>query len=185
MDKSTDELSTQDLRRDLAGQRDDIGRDLEAIGDRLSPGRVADRSRERARRRVDSWRERVMGIEQQTKTQIGSTIPSPSDTSSMVEERVQGSPIAVGLVAFGLGFIAGSVLPASRTEQDLAKKVEPQVERVAGELADTAREAADHLKPAVQEEAAAVKDDATTAVSNSTEAARAEASAAAQDIRSS
>ena len=61
MDTATGELSTDELRRDIAARREDLGRDLDAIGDRLSPGRMVDRTRGRARMRVVAVRDRVMG----------------------------------------------------------------------------------------------------------------------------
>ena len=182
-DMTSTDMTTTELRRDIAAQRQDIGRDLEAIGDRLSPGRVADRSRERVRRRASSWKERVMGT-------MGDAVPSASsmtpDTppSEVVTEKVEGSPLVAGMVAFGIGFIAGSVLPASRREQQLARDLEPQVGQLAREVADTARSAGEDLAPVVQEEAAKVKDEATKAASSVAGTAKSEMSTARDEVRS-
>ena len=191
MDTTTGELSTQALRRDIAEQRDDIGRDLTAIGDRVSPGRVADRSKERARRRMSEWKDRVMGSADDVKTTIGSSSSSSSsrvrDTAESaggtVVDTVEGRPVVAGLVAFGIGFLAGSVLPATRPERDLARKVEPQLESLAEDVGGTAREAVDNLRPVVEDEVSAMTDEAKAAASSTAAAARDEADAAKQDVQ--
>jgi len=191
MGTSTDQLSTDELRREIAGQRDDIGRDLTAIGDRLSPGRVADRSKERARQRVTSWRDRVMGPAQQVKTSIGSAGQGTGDrigdqAGSAVQaatDRIEGSPIAVGLVAFGIGFIAGSALPASRPERQLAQSIEPQVEQLAAQVSGAAREVVEEAAPAVQDELGSAREEAAAAAGNVVDSAKDEAAAARQDVQ--
>src|SRR5690606_6660579 len=148
--------------------------------------RVADRSRERAKRRASTWRDRVMGTMGDARGRIGDALPSaPSmgsgtsssqSTSELVEERVEGSPLVAGMVAFGIGFIAGSVIPASSREKELARSVEPQLGQIAQEAADSARTAGEHLAPVVQEEAEAVKGEATEAASSVAGTAKSEMS---------
>jgi len=187
-------MTSDELREEIAERREGIGRDLTAIGDRVSPGRMADRSKERARRNVASWRTRVMGSADHVKTSIGGAASSAtgsagsgvgqriSDTEDMVTERVEGSPIAVGLVAFGLGFIAGSLLPATRQEQRLAEKVEPQLDQLAQTVGSTARQAADKVAPTVSEELDAAKGEAKDAVSSAKESAKDELQSAREDV---
>jgi hypothetical protein len=129
-----------------------------------------------------------MGTVEDRRARMGEAMPSgegmESSPSEMVAERVEGSPLVAGMVAFGLGFIAGSILPATGRERDLARSVEPQVERLAQGVADTARSAGEHLAPVVQEEATAVKDDATRGASAVADSAKQEAAAARQDVKS-
>jgi len=173
---STGQASNEHLRRELSDQRQEIGRDLEAIGDRVSPGRIADRSRERTRRRVTGWRDRGMGSADQMRTSITDHVPfggnGDSNGSGGVADRVEGNPFAVGMVAFGFGLVLGSVLPASRKEEELARAVEPQLERMAEGLGETARGTAEKLSPSVEQEMSAVKDEAKSAVSSTVEAAK-------------
>lgn len=195
MDTTAGELSsTEALRRDIAEQREDIGRDLTAIGDRVSPGRVADRSKERARRRVGEWKDRVMGSSEDVRTTVGSPASGSAPSGSRVRDTaesaggtvvdtVEGRPIVAGLVAFGVGFIAGSILPSSRPERDLARKVEPQLESLAEGVGGTAREAAENLRPVVEDEVSVMTDEAKAAASSTAAAARDEAEAAKQDVQ--
>jgi hypothetical protein len=190
-DMTSTDMTTTELRRDIASQRQDIGRDLEAIGDRLSPGRVADRSKERVRRRASGWKDRIMGTMEDARGKVTDSMPSGSSMtpdgppSEMVSERVEGNPLVAGMVAFGIGFIAGSVLPASRKERELAHRVEPQMGQIAQEVADTARSAGEELAPVVQEEAAKVKEEASEAASSVAGTAKSEMSSARDEVRSS
>ena len=52
---------------------------------------------------------------------------APGQALNAVEERVEGSPMAAGLVAFGIGFLAGSLMPGTRRESELASRLEPQI----------------------------------------------------------
>lgn len=192
MDTTTDELSTDELRRDIEARRDDIGRDLYAIGDRVSPGRVAERTRNRASRRMASWKDRVMGSADQAASHIDATGASvtdrldglrPSELSDRVEHRVEGSPLGMGLVAFGFGFVLGSLVPGTSSERRAAEAIEPQLQQTAREAASTAREAADHLAPQAQEELDAVRDDAAHAAAEVSERGRDEARAAVDEVR--
>lgn len=194
MDTTADAVRTEELRREIAARRDDIGRDLEVIGDRVSPGRMADRTKERTRRRVNGLRERVMGPVDSARTTFGDAGSSLSsaastagdrDPAGAVAERVEGSPIAMGLVAFGIGFVAGSVLPASRSERQAARRLEPAVAQAAHTAADAARDVGEHLAPAVQDEVDAVKEEAQQAVGNVTEKSKEEAGALRDEVRPS
>jgi ElaB/YqjD/DUF883 family membrane-anchored ribosome-binding protein len=81
--------------------------------------------------------------------------------------------MAAGLIAFGAGLLAASIIPTSRREQQLAQQVQPALETVAseagsaaqgvaGELKEKAQEAAHELKDSAQESVQAVKADATS-----------------------
>ena len=53
--------STEELRRDIEATRSDMGATLDALEDRLSPGRVAQRQKNRFSAWTQSMRDRVMG----------------------------------------------------------------------------------------------------------------------------
>ncbi|UDY37501.1 DUF3618 domain-containing protein [Dermatobacter hominis] len=197
MDTGTGELSTDELRRDIAARREDLGRDLDAIGDRLSPGRMVERTRGRARMRVVAVRDRVMGPARSTrsamydaKRHIGdggggtgtSVRDAPGDALHAVEGRVEGSPLAAGLVAFGIGFLAGSLMPATRSESDLAARMEPQLEDATRAVAQGAKEAAGEVAQVAKDEAAQVKDEATDAAGSVKETAQQHAAEAKDEV---
>lgn len=81
------------------------------------------------------------------------------DAPAAVKRGTRGNPLAAGLVAFGLGLLAASLIPASRAEQDAAQqlkdKAEPVVRDAAQHLAEQAKqplaEAGEHLRAAAEQ----------------------------------
>ncbi len=78
----------------------------------------------------------------------------------------RGNPLAAGLIALGAGWLVGSLIPASRAEQDAAERVKEQAAPLVDEAKSAAQEMGEHLKPQAQEAMASVKDTATTGVEN-------------------
>lgn len=199
MDTRSDELSPEELRQDIAARRDDIGRDLDAIGDRLSPGRMVERTRGRARTRVVTVRERVMGTARgarssmdDAKQHIGdqgrsagtSVKEAPGQAMHAVEERVEGSPLAAGLVAFAFGFLAGSLVPGTRREAELTSRLEPQLEEATRAVASGAKDAATEVAGVAKDEAQDAKEQVTEAAHEVTSSAQDHAQAAKDDLSS-
>ena len=106
--------------------------------------------------------------------------------------QTQGSPLAAGAIAFGVGFLIAAVFPPSQAEQQAAQslldKAEPLKDElvaagqdVAGELKDSARAALDEVKDTAvagkeavadtaHEQVETTKDTAATAASSVTDA---------------
>lgn len=77
-----------------------------------------------------------------------------------VTESTQGNPIAAGLVAFGVGALAATLIPETRAETEQLSKV---AEPVREEVTTAGREVAENLKSAAQESATAVKESVSDA----------------------
>jgi F0F1-type ATP synthase membrane subunit b/b' len=180
---------------------------MEALGDRVSPGRIADRRKAAVRQKVANARERVMGTTEQARegvagtaggatTAIGthassaaSTVgegasamaSSVSDTVShtpdMVRARTEGSPLAAGLVAFGAGMVLAGLLPATDKEKQAAQAVQPALDTVKGELRTAAQDAVEDLKPTAQGAVTDLRDTAQQAVTTVTDQAHGAADA--------
>ena len=97
----------------------------------------------------------------------------------------------MGLIAVGVGWLAGSLLPASDAEQRAAAKVKdsaaPKVTKsareMAGNLQEPAQQAAESVKSTAADATAAVKDDAASSAQQVKEQAQ-DAKDAVQDSRS-
>lgn len=98
---------------------------------------------------------------------------------SGVARRAQGSPVAAGLIAFGVGLLASSLLPASRVEQQAAETVKEQAEPMVTQLTDAAKNAAENLKEPAQQALVSVRDTTTDAV----DTVKDHGAAAAQDVK--
>jgi hypothetical protein len=103
------------------------------------------------------------------------TMPSAagrmSETPAQIRRQTAGNPLAVGLIAVGIGWLAGSLLPASSAEQRAAAKVKdtaaPAVtgaaQDAAASLKNSAQQAAESVKATAADAAATVKDESASA----------------------
>jgi gas vesicle protein len=97
--------------------------------------------------------------------------------------QTQGNPLAAGLIAFGVGWLVSSLLPASEKEKELAQQAESAVREHKDALLEPAKQAAqeigDQLKPAAQEAVESVKATAQDAAAT----VKDEGQAAVQDVQ--
>jgi gas vesicle protein len=98
----------------------------------------------------------------------GSALSAASDAAgnvaSTAQDRVEGAPLAAGLVAFGTGVVLASLLPATRAEAEAAHRVVETAKEKGQPLLDEARsageEVAANVKQSATEAAQQVKDSA-------------------------
>ena len=157
----------QQLRQEIEQQRSMLGRDLEALGDHVSPGRIVERRRTAAAQSFRGVKDRVMGVADDTSSAVtdraGSVAGAVSSAPHLARTQTQGNPLAMGLVSFGVGLVAASLLPTSRQERQLAAKAEPALQSAAEHAGALAREDVDELVPAAQSAAMDLRDDAADA----------------------
>lgn len=89
---------------------------------------------------------------------------APGTTSGGVEG--QGIPLAAGVIALGVGWLAASLLPASQKEQELASRLEERAQPVLDDVKQQARHVAEELKEPAQQAAQHVKESATDSTEN-------------------
>ena len=72
-----------------------------------------------------------------------------------IVRQTQGNPLAAGLIAFGVGWLVSSILPASEKEKQLAQQAETAISENKDALLAPAKQAAqeigEQLKPAAQQ----------------------------------
>ncbi|MCU1359835.1 MAG: hypothetical protein JWN99_1124 [Ilumatobacteraceae bacterium] len=156
--------NTEELRREIEQTRTGLGDTLDAIGDRVSPSRVIERRKNRVTGAFRNARERVMGVSADAGHAIGGTaenaMQSVHDAPQAVRSQAQGSPMAAGAIAFGMGFIAAAAFPPSRTEQQMAGNLTDRIEPLKQEASSAAREMVDHLKEPAMDALGSVKETA-------------------------
>lgn len=157
--------NADELRRDIEQTRDGLSDTLDAIGDRVSPGRVLERRKNRAVQGIQSLRDRVMGSASDATDSIhnatGSAVDTIKDAPDAVRHQTQGSPVAAGAIAFGVGFLIAAIFPPSQPEQQVAHDLMDKAEPLKDELASAGREVAEQVKGAAQD---AVEEIKSTAV---------------------
>lgn len=179
MGQSTEELSTQ-----IAGTRESLASDLDALQDRVSPSAIVERRKEAARSKVRSVKDKVMGSGGGGTTGTNSMASdaagvrsSATDAKDAAGEAIDGSPLAAGLIAFGAGLLIAALIPATDTEQRASQKVVDAAQPLADEaksigqevgtsLKDSATEAAQQVKQSAQDSAQHVQEEGKSAADN-------------------
>jgi gas vesicle protein len=187
--------SPEELKQEIEQTRQEMTRNVDAIGDKVSPGRIVQRRVDRTKTAVGSIRERVMGSGSSNGGGLGEKASSARDSLTGAPDaamsRTQGNPLAAGLLAFAGGMLIGSLLPASEAETQAAQALEDKMkEPVKQELGDIAGQLKDDLQPSAQEAVENVKDTASQAAQTvseqgqqSVETVRSDAKGAADDVR--
>ncbi|SNR72947.1 DUF3618 domain-containing protein [Blastococcus mobilis] len=197
------------IRRQIEDTRRELSYDVDALNEKVNPARVVDRRVTAAKGRMSSIREKVMGSAQDTTSQAqgmasnaaGSVQGAASSAADSVQSaassavgavqqapdtivrQAQGNPLAAGLIAFGVGWLVSSLLPASEKEKQLAQQAESTIRENKDALLEPAKQAAqeigDQLKPAAQQAVDSVKSTAQDAATTVTEEGR----SAAADVQ--
>jgi len=166
---------TEELKREIEYTRNDMSGTLEAIGDRVSPGRMMQRKKNRVSQTVGSMRDRVMGTAQDAKEQLSQTSGNATEAvkhaPEMVAQRASGAPMVAGGIAFGLGFLVAVAFPPSQAEENASAKVRDAIEPIKEDIVESAQQVMDHVKEPAKEHMESLKE-------TSTEAARSVASTA-------
>jgi ElaB/YqjD/DUF883 family membrane-anchored ribosome-binding protein len=202
-------MSTSDpneIRENIERTREELSHDVDTLGDRVSPSHIAERQKEKVKSRVSDVKDRVMGTVHHTTDSAGSTTHDMADkgrekaasvadsarhTASsaadsvrsaprVVRERTEGNPLAVGLVAFGVGLVLASLIPSTRAEQRAATAAKDKAAPLVDDIKSTASDVAHDLQEPAKESMEAVRDAAKDAAQQVGQHGR----EAASDVRS-
>ena len=181
--------SPDQLRREIEETRMGMSENLDAIGDRVSPGRIVERRTNRMRNGVTSLRERVMGAP----SSMGSALSDRTPDMGGVTERVsgagdalrsapegakqtaQGNPMLAGALAFGAGFVAAAVFKGTEAEARAATTLQEKAQPLKEEAQSVAREVASGLQEPAQQAAESLKETAASGAESVKEAAQSSA----------
>ena len=197
------------LRREIEQTRRELGTDVDALGDKVSPRRVMERRVDRTKNAIGGVKERIMGTTSDASSSAGGAISgaassvqdrmsgaasgvqhaassvgdTATDTAYRARRQAQGNPLAAGLIAFGLGWLVSSLLPPSEKERQLAHQVkdqaQPAVQAVGQQAGQALSEMKDNLQQPAQEAVESVKQTAADAAGTVKDEAR----SAAGDVK--
>lgn len=134
------------IRDEIEQTRTELRDDVDALSYKVSPRRVVGSRVDRVRGAWHGMTGRVMG----TAADVGERASAAPD---LVREKAQGSPLAVGLVAFGVGMVVSSLLPPTRAERRMAGQVRETVAEHGEELKQKAAEVGREMKENLEEPA--------------------------------
>lgn len=171
--------NADEIRAHIEVTRAELGTDVDALADKVTPSKIAHRQVGKVRDAIGGIRERVMGSAEDLADRGSAASDTIADAAHTAKEKVEGNPLAVGLIAFGVGWLAATLIPASEKEKEVASSVKDAAQPLIHEVTDAAMDMAKNLKEPAQDAAQAVKDSATEAVDD----IREEASSAADDVK--
>ena len=196
------------IRSEIDQTQRELSADVDALTEKVSPSRIAERRVRRTRTAMTNMKDKIMGSTSDAYQTAGSaasgvggsvsarasaardtvagTASSAVDTVRSAPDKArrgtQGNPLAAGLIAFGAGWLLSALLPATEPEQQVASQVKDfaaeQGRPVAEQLGQAGQQAAQELKESAQQRAEAVKETAADAASTVT----GEAQSAASDV---
>ena len=164
------------IRRQIEDTRRELSYDVDALNEKVNPARVVDRRVTAAKGRMTNLKEKVMGSAQDTtyhaqgvaSNAAGSVQGAASSAADSVQgaaasaatavqqtpdaivRQTQGNPLAAGLIAFGVGWLVSSLLPASEKEKQLAQQAETAIRENKDALLEPAKQAAQEIGDAAQ-----------------------------------
>jgi len=178
----------EQIKAEIEATRAELSRDVDTLAQTVSPANVAARQKQKVSSAVTGVKDRastavfgakgtVMGKADQVQSASGNAVQSTGEAISsapqLARQGAQGNPLAAGMIALGVGWLAGSLLPATRAERQAAgtlkEKAAPLVQEVselaketAQGLQEPAKEAVEQIKSAGTDAIATVKDEGTT-----------------------
>jgi hypothetical protein len=169
----------EELKTNIERTRGELSADVDALADRVSPASIA-------RRRADSVRGSAVGVRDRVMGSVSSASDTAGSAPSAVTSKAQGNPLAAGLIAFGAGMLASSLLPSTAAERQVGTAVkDTAVEPVKAFAQDQAQEAQQALRPVAEDHVAHVKESATEAAQTTAEHAKSAGSDVADQARGS
>ena len=159
------------IRADIERTRANLSDNVNTLTDTVTPSHIAKRQVGKARSAVFGFRDKVMGSAaslsssaSDTASGIGDELSDAGNTVSeapaAVKAQAAGNPLAAGLIAVGVGWLVGSLLPSSQVEQHAAAQAK---ETATPLLTDAAHEIGEHLKEPAQRAMASVQGSAAEA----------------------
>lgn len=175
-----------ELRAEIEQTRSHLSQNVNALGEAVTPGNIARRQADKAKGAAVGVKDKVMGSVEDQATGVGSSVSGTvSGAGRSTVNAAQGNPLAAGAIALGAGWLLGSLLPATKKEQQAATTLKdqatPLVEQAQSLGKEAAKEVADQLKEPAKEAAGSVRDTAQEA----TQTVKAEGQSAADDVTAS
>ena len=176
----------EQIKADIEATRSELSRDVDALAQTVRPGNVAARQKDKVTAAVfgvkDKASSAVFGAKDavvenvdQVKSSTGEAMSSAPREARQV---TQGNPLAAGLIALGVGWLVGSLLPATRVERQAADALKEKAAPLVEDVSDLAKETAQNLQEPAKEAVAQVKSAGIDAV----ETVKQESSSTVSDV---
>ena len=175
------------LRQDIEATRASLTRDVDLLADKTSPAKAA-------QRRWGAVKEKVMGSSQDARHATGASMSTVQDKAAhvgdvagdkahdaasalrgapqAVAEQAKGNPLAAGIIAFGAGMLAATLIPVTDVERRAGQQLKDNSGELTGRVKDAASGLKDDLSGSVQHAVGEVKETAQDAAQTTKDQAR-------------
>ncbi|MDN3480845.1 DUF3618 domain-containing protein [Arthrobacter sp. APC 3897] len=178
------------IRADIEETRRRLGSNVDAVADKVTPSHIVQRQTDKVRDAVFGVKDKVMGAADQMTDKVqsgtgtaadgmGRAGSAAGDAPHKLAGKAQGNPMAAGLIAFGAGLLAASLIPASEKERVAADNLKTAAEPLTNQVADAAKDVAQGLREPAREAMENVKTTAAEAAQN----VQQESQSAAGDVK--
>lgn len=178
------------IRADIEETRRRLGSNVDAVADKVTPSHIVQRQTDKVRDAVFGVKDKVMGAADQMTDKVqsgtgtaadgmGRAGSAAGDAPHKLAGKAQGNPMAAGLIAFGAGLLAASLIPASEKERVAADNLKTAAEPLTTQVADAAKDVAQGLREPAREAMENVKTTAAEAAQN----VQQESQSAAGDVK--
>ncbi|MGW1062576.1 DUF3618 domain-containing protein [Micromonospora rubida] len=197
------------IRREIEATRNSLSTDVDALAYKVSPGRIVDDRKQRARNALQNVRDKVMGtasdyghssshaahsvadrassaastVSEKAHSAASTVGDAAQRTPRVLREKSEGNPLAAGLIAFGVGMLASSLIPATRREQQVAAQVKGLAGEHAGAVKEKLGEVATELKEELREPARQATESVRSTAQDAVHAVKDDTKSAAHDVR--
>jgi len=202
----------EQIRGQMTQTQRNLSTDVDALSEKLSPQRIAQRRVQRTRTAMTSMREKIMGSAYSgvssardmatsqsaaVRDSVSSAASSAADSASslagsageavsaapdMVKQRTEGNPLAAGLIAFGAGWLISSLLPATSAEQRMTSTVKDAASEYGQPVARQASQAAQEAKDQLGDSVRQAAGAVRETASDAVSAVKDEAQSATDDV---
>jgi gas vesicle protein len=190
------------LRQQIESTRASLTRDVDLLAEKTSPTKVAQRrwtsvkekvmgSADHARHAASDTTSSAVSTVQDKASDLGSTASAKAHDAAdavrsapqAVASQAQGNPIAAGVIAFGVGLLAATLIPVSDSERRAGQQLKEHSSDLTDQVKDVAGDLKDELTGTVQEAAGQVKQVAQEGVQETKDQARSSAQDAKEQTR--
>ena len=178
------------LRQDIEATRASLTRDVDLLAEKTSPTKVA-------QRRWTAVKEKVMGSSEQAKHSAGHAADTVQDKAAQLSDKAgakahdaadavrsaprtvarqaQGNPLAAGIIAFGVGMLAATLIPVTDAEKRAGQQLKEHSGDLTDKVKDLATEMKDDVSGSVQQAVGQVKETAADAAQTTKQQAQSSA----------
>ncbi|MGC1209688.1 MAG: DUF3618 domain-containing protein [Micromonospora sp.] len=197
------------IRREIEATRSNLSSDVDALAYKVSPARIVDDRKQRARNALQNVRDKVMGTASDYGHNTGHAAHSVADHASsaastvsdkahsaastvgdaaqrapqVLRQKSEGNPVAAGLIAFGAGMLISSLIPATRREQQVATQVKERASEHTGVVKEKLSEVASEIKEELREPAQHATESVRSTAQDAAHAVKEDTRYAAQDVK--